>query len=80
MAMIGLRPKVAGSSRLIPASGPSPGIMPTSVPMMQPKKAYISTSGWNATEKPIIRLLKVSTIRSPTARRGNGTFSNTPIT
>ena len=67
--MIGLRPKVAGSNRLIPASGPSPGIMPTSVPMMQPKKAYIRTCGWKATEKPIIRLLKVSSIRNPRVRR-----------
>ena len=41
--MIGFNPNVAGSSRLIPASGPSPGIIPTSVPMMQPANAYIRT-------------------------------------
>ncbi len=37
--MIGFSPKVAGSSRLMPASGPSPGIMPTSVPITQPTNA-----------------------------------------
>ena len=39
MAMIGFRPKVAGSSRLMPASGPRPGSMPTSVPITQPANA-----------------------------------------
>src|SRR5258706_13890964 len=60
--MIGLRPNVAGSSRLIPASGPSPGSMPTRVPITQPANAYARIEGWSATEKPSIRLLKTSAI------------------
>ena len=39
MAVVGVRPKVAGNSRLMPASGPSPGSMPTMVPTMQPSTA-----------------------------------------
>ena len=39
MAMIGFSPNVAGSSMLIPASGPTPGSMPTSVPITQPTNA-----------------------------------------
>src|SRR3954468_12833193 len=45
---------------LIPASGPIPGSMPTSVPVTQPRNAYHNTSGRNATEKPSSRLSKVA--------------------
>src|SRR5437867_3594 len=45
---------------LMPASGPMPGSMPTSVPTRQPRNAYSSTSGRNATEKPSIRLSRVA--------------------
>src|SRR5262249_25632033 len=62
IAMIGLRPNVAGRSMLIPASGPTPGSTPTSVPITQPTKAYTSIEGWSATEKPSSRLLNVSAI------------------
>ena len=43
---------MTGSRMLMPASGPMPGSMPTSVPTRQPRNAYHSTSGRNATEKP----------------------------
>ena len=39
IARVASRPNVAGRSRLIPASGPRPGIMPTSVPITQPANA-----------------------------------------
>src|SRR5258706_13470398 len=45
---------------LMPASGPMPGSMPTSVPTRHPTKAYQSMLGCSATEKPRIRLWKVS--------------------
>src|SRR6478672_9539486 len=48
---------------LIPASGPMPGSTPTSVPTTQPRKAYHSTSGRNATEKPSSRLSNVPSTR-----------------
>src|ERR1700716_2405631 len=48
---------------LTPASGPMPGSMPTSVPVTQPRNAYHSTSGRNATEKPRRRLSKVASTR-----------------
>jgi len=52
MAFVALRPKVAGRSRLMPASGPTPGRTPTTVPMKQPTNAYRSTGGERATVKP----------------------------
>src|SRR5262245_34089981 len=62
MALVALRPKVAGSSRLMPASGPTPGSTPTMVPMKQPMKAYSSTDGASATVKPRYRFCSVSII------------------
>src|SRR6185295_14264661 len=47
---------------LMPASGPMPGSMPTSVPTRQPRKAYQSMLGCRATEKPRIRLCRVSNL------------------
>src|SRR5215510_7067832 len=64
IALVASRPKVAGSRMLMPASGPMPGSMPTSVPTMQPMKAYHSTSGRNATEKPSSRLSRVASTAS----------------
>src|SRR6185295_16574525 len=63
--MIGFKPKVAGSSMLMPASGPTPGSMPTRVPTTHPTNAYTRTEGWSATEKPSIRLWNVSAICRP---------------
>src|SRR3990170_4014489 len=63
MALVGSSPKVTGRSRLIPASGPTPGSTPTSVPMRQPANAYSSTPGVSATEKPRYRFWKVSSMR-----------------
>ncbi len=45
----------------MPASGPMPGSTPTSVPTRQPRKAYQSTPGCNATENPSISESSVST-------------------
>src|SRR6266540_4302555 len=45
IARVASRPKVAGSSRLMPASGPTPGSTPTSVPTTQPTKAYQRMTG-----------------------------------
>ena len=55
---------------LIPASGPTPGSMPTSVPITQPTNAYTSIEGWSATEKPSMRLLNVSAISKVTGSSG----------
>ena len=52
--MPGLGP-LAGISLLLPASGPRPGIMPTSVPIRQPTNAYTRIDGCSATEKPSSR-------------------------
>src|SRR3972149_1012662 len=60
MAEVAFMPKVTGSSRLIPARGPTPGRTPTIVPVRQPTKAYTRFMGARATEKPRRRLLRVS--------------------
>src|SRR3989442_6028705 len=65
IARVASRPKVAGSSRLMPASGPTPGSTPTSVPTTQPMKPYQSTPGESATENPRTRLWKVSSTSEP---------------
>src|SRR6266850_1079199 len=52
IALVASRPKVIGSRIDMPASGPMPGSTPTSVPTRQPRNAYHSTAGCNATEKP----------------------------
>src|SRR5215467_2604800 len=60
---------------LIPASGPMPGMMPTKVPTRQPRNAYSSTSGRNATEKPSSRLSRVvSTLKKPKGVRWHRRF------
>src|SRR5262245_41677675 len=64
-ARVASRPKVIGSSRLMPASGPTPGSTPTSVPTTQPMKPYQSTLGESATEKPSPRLESVSSTSEP---------------
>src|SRR5437016_5468161 len=64
-ARVASRPKVAGSSRLMPASGPTPGNTPTSVPTTQPMNPYQSTLGESATEKPRARLCRVSSTSEP---------------
>src|SRR6266852_5703056 len=64
-ARVASSPKVAGSSRLMPASGPTPGSTPTSVPTTQPMKPYHSTLGESATEKPRARLWMVSSTSDP---------------
>src|SRR5215471_15330422 len=52
IALVAFSPKVIGSRIEMPASGPMPGSTPTSVPTRQPRNAYHSTAGCNATEKP----------------------------
>src|SRR6266545_948811 len=71
IARVASSPKVAGRSRLIPASGPTPGSTPTSVPTRQPTKPYQSTLGESATLKPRSRFWKVSSTSEPegTARQ-----------
>src|SRR5919109_2565142 len=64
-ALVTSRPKVAGSSRLIPASGPTPGSTPTRVPTKQPMKPYQSTLEVSATENPRARFCSVSSTSEP---------------
>src|SRR6266849_9678459 len=64
-ARVASSPNVAGSRRLMPASGPTPGSTPTSVPTTQPMKPYHSTLGESATEKPRARLWMVSSTSDP---------------
>jgi hypothetical protein len=45
---------------------------------MQPRNAYHSTSGRSATEKPSIRLSKVSTGQNHNRPRSSGDFSALP--
>ena len=52
IALVASSPKVIGSRIEMPASGPMPGSTPTRVPTRQPRNAYHSTPGCNATEKP----------------------------
>src|SRR5215831_3943264 len=68
IAFVASSPNVAGSRMLMPASGPMPGSMPTSVPTRQPRNAYSSTSGRNATEKPSSKLSRVAS----TLEQSNG--------
>ncbi len=65
IALVASSPKVSGSRIEMPASGPMPGSTPTSVPTTQPRNAYHSTVGCNATVKPSQRLSRVTPIRSP---------------
>src|SRR3982751_1187256 len=53
---------------LMPASGPMPGSMPTRVPTRHPRNAYQSMLGCSATEKPRIRLWRVSNSEPEEAR------------
>src|ERR1051325_6941920 len=71
IAFVALRPNVAGSRRLIPASGPTPGSTPTSVPTTQPTNAESSTGGDSATENPSARFWMVSStdLEAPRAAR-----------
>src|ERR1700690_2219410 len=52
MPIAGSRPKVSGSSSVMPASGPSPGSTPTMVPHRKPMKQYNSPFQDSATAKP----------------------------
>jgi hypothetical protein len=62
MAVVGFNPKVRGSSRLIPARGPTPGRRPTRVPTTQPTNAYSNTEGDRAVANPFERFCSVSII------------------
>src|SRR3954464_14189730 len=66
---------------LMPASGPMPGSMPTSVPTRHPRNAYQSMLGCSATEKPRIRLWRVSNSEPEEARleRGAQRLAEKPI-
>ena len=70
-------PKVAGKRMLMPESGPMPGNTPTMVPIRQPRKAYNSTSGWSATEKPSSRLSTVPIASYPKTPGSSGVLSAT---
>src|SRR6185312_2098853 len=52
IAWVAFSPNVIGNRIEMPASGPMPGSTPTRVPTRQPRNAYHSTAGCNATEKP----------------------------
>ena len=64
IALVASSPKVIGSRIEMPASGPMPGSTPTSVPTRQPRNAYHSTAGCNATEKPSQSLSRVTPIQN----------------
>src|SRR5437016_4305591 len=49
----------------MPASGPTPGRTPTSVPTRQPMNPYQSTPGVSATENPRARFWSVSPTSDP---------------
>src|SRR6186713_3370885 len=68
MARVASRPNVAGRSRLMPASGPTPGSTPTSVPITHPAKAYRRIGGCSATPKPSARFWSVSSTPSEPER------------
>src|SRR4029077_132552 len=70
IALVASRPNVTGRRMLMPASGPMPGSMPTRVPTTQPRNAYSSTSGRNATENPSIRLSMVASTGLVPERHG----------
>src|SRR3990172_981728 len=63
-AEVGLRPKVTGMSSAIPAIGPRPGRIPTSVPTIAPIRQYSRFCAVAATVKPPIRYWSDSSIRS----------------
>src|SRR5258705_7934404 len=65
----GLRPNVTGSSRLMPASGPTPGSIPTRVPMTHPAKANIRIDGVSPTENPISKFCNASCMARSKAPR-----------
>src|SRR5262245_35762416 len=69
IARVASSPNVAGSSRLMPASGPTPGSTPTRVPTKQPMKPYQSTLGVRATENPRARFCSVSSMSEPERSR-----------
>src|SRR5262252_4351011 len=59
-AWVVLSPYITGNRIEMPDSGPMPGSTPTSVPTRQPRNAYHSMSGCNATEKPSSRECRVA--------------------
>src|SRR5258706_1676972 len=61
MALAGLMRKVSGSSRAMAAGGPSPGMMPTTVPRNTPTKHQSRFAGCSASANPCIRPPKTST-------------------
>src|SRR4051812_32853341 len=54
IALAGLIRKVSGSSMAMVAGGPSPGMMPTTVPSSTPTKHQNRFTGWIASAKPCI--------------------------
>ena len=56
MAPVGLIWNVRGMSIATPATGPTPGRTPISVPSIDPRKANRRLCGVRATEKPMSRL------------------------
>src|SRR5215470_1556864 len=74
MPMVGSRPKVSGSSSVMPASGPSPGSTPTTVPHRQPMKQYSRPFQDKAIEKP-----RTSCSKPVIENLQNGNLQNGPI-
>ena len=61
MAPAGFIRNVSGSSIAIVAGGPSPGMMPTTVPRTTPTRHHSRLAGCKATAKPCINPARIST-------------------
>src|SRR5260370_10460471 len=69
IAPAGFIRNVSGSSIAIVAGGPSPGMIPTTVPSTTPTKHHSRFAGCSATAKPCIRPETISTLGKRNAER-----------
>src|SRR5712691_3159019 len=69
MAPAGFIRNVSGSSMAMVAGGPSPGMIPTTVPSTTPAKHHSRLAGCSATANPCIRPERISTLRERNAER-----------
>src|SRR6266571_2212366 len=69
MAPAGFIRKVSGSSMAMVAGGPSPGMIPTTVPSTTPTKHHSRFAGCSATANPCIRPERISTLGKRHAER-----------
>ncbi len=72
MALVGFIWNVSGSSIAMVAGGPSPGMIPMTVPSNTPTKHQNRFSGSSATAKPCIIPDRMSMRIAPTEISGNG--------